>query len=594
MYVAVVPNRNSPPAILLRESFRENGKVHNRTLANISQWPPAQIAALREVLKGAAAVAPSPADSFQILRSLPHGHVAAVVGSLRQLGLDSILDTVPARSRDLAVALIAARLLDPCSKLATARALHPDTLSSSLSAYLGLEAASEDELYRAMDWLLERQPAIEAALAKRHLAEGGLVLYDLTSTYFEGRHCELARLGHSRDDKSGKPQIVFGLLTNGAGCPVAVEVFEGNTADPKTVPAQVKKLRERFALQRMILVGDRGMITSARIREDFSADTGIGWITALRATSIQKLAADGALQLSLYDTLDLAEIAHPAYPGERLVVCFNPVLSEERARKREDLLQATERELEKIACATRRQRRPLRGKHIIGLRVGRVLGRFKMGKHYQIHIEDDGFRYERRAESIEREKKLDGIYVIRTNVPAESLPAAAVVRSYKQLSGVERAFRSLKTVDLHVRPIHHRLADRVRAHVFLCMLAYYVEWHMRSRLAPLLFDDHDKPAGEQRRQSIVKPAQRSAAAESKARTKRTADGKPVHSFQSLLADLATLTINRIQPAHSIVPAFDKLASPTALHKRAFALLGLSVAIPATSSVKPPRRLPKYL
>ena len=580
MYIAVVPNRSSPPAILLRESFRENGKVHNRTLANISHWPPERIAALREVLKGATAVASS-TDSFQILRSLPHGHVAAVVGSLRQLGLDSVLGAASSRRRDLAVAMIAARILDPCSKLATARALHPDTLSSSLSAYLSLEATGEDELYRAMDWLLQRQPAIEAALAKKHLAEGGLVLYDLTSTYFEGRHCALARLGHSRDDKGGKLQIVFGLLTNAAGCPVAVEVWEGNTADPKTVPAQVKKLRERFGLQRLVLVGDRGMITSARIRQDFSGDSGISWITALRAVSIQKLAADGAVQLSLFDTADLAEIAHPDYPGERLVVCFNPLLKEERARKREDLLQATEKELEKIAAATRRQKRPLRGKHTIGLRVGRVLGRFKMGKHYQIHINEDGFRYERKADSIEREKKLDGIYVIRTNLPAESMPASDAVRSYKQLSGVERAFRSLKTVDLHVRPIHHRLADRVRAHVFLCMLAYYVEWHMRNKLAPMLFDDHDKDAAQARRDSIVQPAKRSPAAERKALTKQTAEGKPVHSFQSLLADLATLTINRIQPANKIVPAFDKLANPTPLHERAFALLGLRIGVPAT-------------
>jgi transposase len=578
MYVAVVPNRSSPPAILLRESFRENGKVHNRTLANISHWPPQQVAALREVLKGATAVAGS-ADSFQILRSLPHGHVAAVVGSLHQLGLDSIIDSASSRSRDLAVAMIAARILDPCSKLATARALHPDTLSSSLSAHLGLGATGEDELYRAMDWLLERQPAIETALAKRHLAEGGLVLYDLTSTYFEGRHCQLARLGHSRDDKSSKPQIVFGLLTNAAGCAVAVEVWEGNTADPKTVPAQVKKLREQFGLQRLVLVGDRGMITSARIREDFSADSGIAWITALRATSIQKLAAEGALQLSLFDTLDLAEIAHPDYPGERLVVCFNPVLSEERARKREDLLQATEKELEKIAAATRREKRPLHGKHLIGLRVGRVLGRFKMGKHYQIQIEEDGFRYQRKLDTIEREKKLDGIYVIRTNVPAESMPASHVVRSYKQLSGVERAFRSLKTVDLHVRPIHHRLADRVRTHVFLCMLAYYVEWHMRNKLAPLLFDDHDKAAAQARRDSIIKPAKRSPAAEHKALTKQTTEGEPVHSFQTLLADLATLTINRLQPANKLVPAFDKLTNPTPLHQRVFALLGLRITIP---------------
>lgn len=533
---------------------------------------------MREVLKGATAVGTAD-DSFQILRSLPHGHVAAVIGSLRRLGLDKILDPQSSRPRDLAIAMIAARIIDPCSKLAMARALHPDTVSNSLSAYLGLEGASEDELYRAMDWLLGRQSAIEAALAKRHLSEGGLVLYDLTSTYFEGRHCELARLGHSRDDKSSKRQIVFGLLTNGDGCPVAVEVWEGNTADPKTIPDQVKKLRESFGLKRLVLVGDRGMITSARIREDFPEDSGISWITALRAVSIQKLAAEGALQLSLFDTTDLAEIAHPNYPGERLVVCFNPVLSEERGRKREDLLQATEKELAKIAKATQRQKRPLHGRHTIGLRVGRVLGRFKMGKHYQIHIEEKGFRYERKADSIQREKELDGIYVIRTNVPAESMPATAVVRSYKQLSGVERAFRSLKTVDLHVRPIHHRLADRVRAHVFLCMLAYYVEWHMRNNLAPLLFDDHDPAAARAQRDSIVKAAKRSPAAERKALTRQTPEGTPVHSFQTLLADLATLTINHVQPGNKSLPPLNKLTTPTPLQQRAFDLLRIRITAP---------------
>lgn len=575
MYVAVVPNRNSPPAILLRESFRHDGKVHNRTVANISHWPPEQVNALRQVLKGATSVAPS-ADSFQILRSLPHGHVAATVGALRKLGLDRILDPRPSRNRDLVVAMIAARLLDPSSKLATARALHPDTLSSSLGAFLGLETTAEDELYRAMDWLLERQAGIEQALAKRHLAEGGLVLYDLTSTYFEGRHCELARRGHSRDGKSDKLQIVFGLLTDAEGCPVAVEVWECNTADPKTVPAQVNKLRERFGLERVVLVGDRGMITSARIREDFSGDNRIGWITALRATSIQKLASEGALQMSLLDATDLAEITHPDYPGERLMVCFNPLLSEERARKREELLAATEKELDKVAAATRRAKRPLRGKHVIGLRVGRVLGRFKMGKHYQIDIAEDGFHYQRKAASIEREKKLDGIYVIRTNVAAESMSSSDVVRSYKQLSGVERAFRSLKTVDLHVRPIHHRLADRVRAHVFLCMLAYYLEWHMRSKLAPLLFDDHDKTGAAAVRESMVKPARRSKAAERKASTKHTDQGLPVHSFQSLLADLATLTINKVQPNNSALPTFDKLTKPTPIQKWALTLLGVRI------------------
>jgi transposase len=579
MYVAVVPNRNSPPAVLLRESFRQHGKVCNRTIANLSGWAPEKVAALRQVLKGAATV-PTPADSFQILRSHPHGHVAAVLGSLQQLGLARLLEGESSRQRDLVTAMIAARILDPSSKLATARALDSDTLSHSLGEFLGLEKVQDDDLYRAMDWLLERQTAIENALAKRHFGEGSLVLYDLSSTYFEGRHCELARLGHSRDDKSGKPQIVFGLLTNAEGCPVAVEVFEGNTADPKTVPAQIKKLRERFGLQQVVFVGDRGMLTSARIREDFAGDSGWSWITALRATSIQKLAASGALQPSLFDSTDLAEITHPEYPGERLVACFNPLLSEQRAHKRDELLQATEKELEKIAAATRRARRPLHGKHLIGLRVGRVLGRFKMGKHFKITIEEDRFTYERQPESIQREKELDGIYIIRTNVGPEVLSGSEVVRSYKQLSNVERAFRSLKTVDLKVRPIHHRLADRVRAHVFLCMLAYYVEWHMRRKLAPLLFEDHEKDTAQRSRASVVQPAQRSPAADHKARTKRSQQGLPVHSFRSLLADLATLTLNRIQTGAGL-PSFLKLTTPTPLQKQAFTLLGIKLQLPKT-------------
>jgi transposase len=577
MYVATVPNRNSPPAILLRESFRQDGKVCSRTIANLSGWAPEKIEALRRVLKGAVATA-APADSMQIVRSQPHGHVAAVLGSLRKLGIESLLDASSSRQRDLAVAMVAARILDPSSKLATARTLNPDTLSSSLGELLNLGKVQDDDLYRAMDWLLERQSTIEESLAKRHFAEGGLVLYDLTSTYFEGRHCHLAHLGHSRDGKGDKPQIVFGLLTNAAGCPVAVEVFEGHTADPKTVPAQVKKLRERFGLKQVVFVGDRGMITSARLREDFSGE-GLSWITALRATSIQRLAADGALQSSLFDTADLAEITHPDYPDERLVACFNPLLAERRARKREELLQATEVQLDKIVAATRRQKRPLRGKHNIGLRAGRLLGRYKMGKHYLLHIEEDSFRYERKPDSIDREKKLDGIYVIRTNVKAELMSSSEVVRSYKQLSNVERAFRSMKSVDLKVRPIHHRLADRVRSHVFLCMLAYYVEWHMRRNLAPLLFEDHDKQATEQRRDSVVKPAMRSRSADRKAAKKQNEQGLPVHSFRSLLADLATLTLNRIQPGDSDLPAFHKLSNPTPIQTQAFSLLGLKLQTP---------------
>jgi transposase len=429
-----------------------------------------------------------------------------------------------------------------------------------------------------MDWLLPRQSRIEQELAKRHLSSGGLVLYDLTSTYFEGRHCPLAKLGHSRDNKSGNLQIVFGLLTNANGCPVAVEVFSGNTADPKTVASQVDKLRQRFGLQDVVLVGDRGMITSARIRQDLPASHGIQWISALRASQIQKLAKDGQLQMSLFDKTDLVEIAHPDFPGERLIACFNPLLAEERSRKRPDLLAATEKQLEKIAAATQRVKRPLRGKQNIGLRAGKILHRYKMGKHFQLRIEEDSFQYERKTVNIEREQSLDGIYVIRTSVNKEALSSQQVVASYKSLSGVERAFRSLKTVDLHVRPIHHRLPDRVRAHILLCMLAYYVEWHMRQLLAPLLFDDDNKPQAQAARTSVVAPAQRSEAAMRKARTKQTSDGMKVHSFQTLLSDLATIVKNRIQPKDKTIAAFDMLTQPTVLQQRAFDLLGVTLRL----------------
>jgi len=580
MYVATVPNRNSPPAILLRESYRQDGKVKTRTLANLSHLPAHQIEALRLALAGSLPAASSPLpDAFRISRSLPHGHVAAVLGCLRQLQLDSILDPLPSRQRDLVIAMIVARILEPASKLATARGLHSDTLHHSLGEVLQLDSADETELYQAMDWLLPRQPRIEQQLAKRQLCNGGLVLYDLTSTYFEGRHCPLGKLGHSRDDKSGKPQIVFGLLTNAQGCPVAVEVFAGNTADPKTVATQVNKLRQRFGLADVVLVGDRGMITSARIREDLPASHGIQWISALRADQIRKLADGGQLQMSLFDKTDLAEIAHPDFPGERLIACFNPLLAEERSRKRPALLAATEQQLERIAAATKRTTRPLRGKQNIALRVGKILNRYKMGKHFQLRIEENSFHYERKTASIEREEKLDGIYVIRTSVNKEALSPQQVVASYKSLSGVERAFRSLKTVDLRVRPIHHRLPDRVRAHILLCMLAYYVEWHMRQLLAPMLFDDDDKPQAQAARPSIVAPAQRSAAAQRKALTKQTKEGFQVHSFQTLLGDLATIVKNRIQPRDNGIAAFDMLTQPTVIQQRAFDLLGVALRRP---------------
>jgi len=567
MYIDTVPNRNSPPAVLLRESSRVGKKIVKRTLANLSDWPPAQVDSLRRLLKGEPLVSFS--DAFGIERSLPHGHVAAALGTLRRIGLESDLARAASPERDLVCALLVARILAPASKLATARGLHEQTASSSLGALLGLELVDEDHLYEAMDWLQGRQARIEDKLAARHLLEGSMVLYDVTSTYFEGRRCPLARHGHSRDERPGNLQIVFGLLTNHQGCPVAVEVFEGNTGDPKTVAAQIRKLRQRFRLKEVVIVGDRGMLTSARIREDLETEEGVRWITALRAPQIQQLASDRSLQLSLFDQQDLAEIQHPAYPGERLMACRNPLLAEERKRKREELLAATEKYLEKIRAATQRQRRPLRGKKEIGLAVGKVLGHYKMGKHLQLSIEEDRFDWKRKPAGIEREAALDGIYVIRTRVPASQLSSSQVVEKYKSLSTVERAFRSMKSVDLKVRPIYHHQAERVKAHVFLCMLAYYVEWHMRRALAPLLFDDEDRQAAQAQRTSIVAPAQRSESAEQKAISKHTADGLPVHSFRTLLADLATLTRNRIRMGERV---FDMLATPTALQQQALELL----------------------
>jgi len=573
MYVTVVPNRSSPPAILLRESYREAGKVRNRTLANLSQWPADRIEGLRRVLRGETP-GPSTSQPFEIIRSRPHGHVAAVVGTMHRVGLHTVIAAQRSRQRDQVEAMITARILEPASKLATARGLDPQTRSTTLAEVLGVEGADEDALYETMDWLVGRQERIEAALAKQHLSEGTLVLYDVSSTYFEGRHCPLAKRGHSRDGKKDKLQIVFGLLTNAEGCPVAVEVFAGNTADPKTVVSQVRKLRERFGLNRLVLVGDRGMITEARIRCDLKPQEGIDWITALRAPAIQKLVAQGAFQMSLFDERDLVEIRSPAYPGERLIVCRNPLLTAERARKREELLKATERELDKVVAAAARLKNPLKGKDRIGLRAGRVLGRYKMGKHFKLEITDRRFAYHRNEVTIAREAELDGVYVIRTSVSADTLEADDAVRSYKRLAVVERAFRSLKTVDLKVRPIHHRLEKRVRAHVLLCMLAYYVEWHMRQALAPMLFDDTERRQAESLRRSVVAPARRSASAQRKAQEKCTDDGTPVHSFQTLLKDLATVTKNRIEPAGQKNLAFDKITLPTPLQQRAFDLLAV--------------------
>jgi hypothetical protein len=575
MYVAVVPNRGSPPAVLLRESYREGGKVKNRTLKNLTDWPAERVALLRAVLRGDDLVPVG--EGLEIIRALPHGHVLAALGTARRIGLDRLLPHGSERRRRLALALIVARLLDPAAKLATARALDTTTAIHSLGASLDLGQVSAKEVYGTLDWLGRGQPAIEAALARRHLRDGTLVLYDVTSSYLEGRCCELAKFGYSRDGRRDRPQIVVGLLCAADGCPVAVEVFDGDTADPRTLAAQIGKLKDRFGLKHVVLVGDRGMITSARIEQELRP-TGFDWITALRAPAIQKLAAEGGpLQPSLFDQRDLAEIESPEFPGERLVVGNNPALAAERARKRSDLLDATERDLVNIQARVRRARRRLRGAAAIGQAVGAVMGRRKVAKHFRITIADQDLSFTRDQAAIAAEAALDGIYVLRTSLPAGVQTAAETVRSYKSLAYVERAFRSLKTTDLELRPIFHWTAARVRAHVLLCMLAYHLEWHMRQALAPLLFDDHDRAAAEVQRVSPVAKAEPSPAARRKAESKRTDTGDmPVHSFRSLLADLATLTRNTVRLARNHV--MQLLATPTAIQRRAFELLDIQPAL----------------
>jgi Transposase DDE domain len=573
MYIESVPNRNSPPAILLRESYRDGGKIKKRTIANLSDWPTEIVEGLRTLLKGGK-VAPADQESIIVRRALPHGHVAAVLGTLRGIGLDRVLGPAGNRCRDLIIAMIVARLIAPASKLATARMLDPLTAASSLGEVLGLGPVDEDELYVALDWLCERQEAIEKALARKHLHDGTLVLYDVSSSYLEGRCCELARLGYNRDGKKGKLQIVYGLLCAPDGCPVAIEVFEGDTGDPRTLAAQIDKVKKRFALERVALVGDRGMITQARLDAEI-APAGLDWITALRAPAIRALVEAGALQMSLFDQRDMAAITSPDYPGERLIVCRNPDLARERTRKREELLAATEADLAIIAAAVQRARNPLRGEAEIALKVGAVVNRHKVAKHFELVIGEANFSFHRKIEAITAEAALDGIYVVRTNLPKKLLGDAATVGAYKSLAQVERAFRSLKTVDIHLRPIFHWTAPRVRAHVLLCMLAYHVEHHLRARLAPMLFDETDHEAAAAIRASIVAKAERSEAAKRKQTTGRTDDGLPVHSFQSLLADLATYARIQATTALNDKYVFTLYTRPTTIQQRAFELLAVN-------------------
>jgi len=569
MYIDTVPNRNSPPAVLLREAWREGKKTRKRTLANLSDWPPEKIETFRRLLCDERLV--SPHDLFTTQKSLSHGQVEAILEMIGKLELDRLISAQRCRERDLVVAMVVQRLISPASKLATTHHWHTTTLAEAL----GVADATENDLYEAMDWLFERKERIEKKLAARHLSEGGLVLYDVSSSFYEGRTCPLAQFGHDRDGKKGLPIIVYGVMTNGEGCPVAVEVYAGNTGDSTTVGDQIEKLRERFKLSRVVLVGDRGMLTQPQI-DKLKQHPGFGWITALTSTAIRELVKQGALQLSLLDQKNLAEITALDYPGERLMVCHNPVLEEERKRKREALLEATERSLEKISKEVTRRKKKLLTAVEIGLKVGKVLGRYKVGKHFACKIGEGSFAWSRRAQSIEQEEKLDGIYVLRTSEPVERLSAEDTVRSYKSLAEVERAFRCLKGIDLLVRPIRHRSEDRVPAHIFLCVLAYYVEWHLRRAWAPLLFEDEERWEERKRRDPIL-PAKPSDSVQRKKRSQQTVDGLPVHSFQGLLSELA----NRARVTYALKSGksddktnltFRQVTEPTPVQARAYELV----------------------
>ncbi|MBM4431676.1 MAG: IS1634 family transposase [Chloroflexi bacterium] len=564
----------------LRQSYREGGQVRKRTVGTLQGIPRAMVDQIRRILRGETLFAAD--DVFETRRTLPHGHVAAVLGTARRLGLDRLLESRPSRRRNLVLSMVVSRILDPTSKLATARSLQEETRCTSLGEVLQLGDVDEDNLYAALDWLEIRQAGIERKLAKRHLSEGCLVLYDLTSVAYTGSHCPLAEFGYPPEHAGRKRyrQMRIGLVCTREGIPVSVEVFPGNTKDATTVHGQVQKLRKSYQVGRVVLVGDRGVLAEIRLREDVAPE-GLDWITALRAPTIDSLIKAGSIQLSLFDQHDLAEITSPDYPGERLIACRNPLLAKDRAQKREALLQATEKQLDVIVEATRRPRRPLRGQTQIALRVGKVVDKYHMAKHFRPDISNDHFSYKRDTDSIKEEAALDGLYVIRTSVPAGEMTAEEAVRAYKDLSVVEQAFRCLKSVDLKFRPFYHRLEERVRAHAFLCMLAYYVEWHMRRALAPLLFDDEDHAAAEAQRPSVVAPAQRSPQAQRKAQTKRTAQGEPVHSFQTLLKDLATIARNTMilninNTDSEEVPTFENITTPTPLQQRAFDLLEVAL------------------
>ena len=580
MFITSIPNRNSKPAVLLREGYREDGKVKTRTLANLTGLAPEKIEALKAALKGEAVGSDPVAES-----TLPHGHVLAVTGMIHKLGIDKLLFGKRHHLRELSLALVAGRVIEPSSKLSLAQALAPGAEHHSLGEVLGLgelgkaidpanpessqEKRAAGEFYAAMDWLLERQTSVEDALAKRHLTGGCTVLYDLSSSYFEGHCCPLAKYGHSRDHREDRPQVQYGLLCSEEGIPVAIEVVEGNTGDPKTIPAQVAKLKERFGLQHVVVVGDRGMVTAARIREDIST-VGYDWISALIHKSILPLVTAKVITPSLFDERGLAEISHPDYPGERLIACFNPIMAEDSARQREELLVLTEKALQTVADACIRMRDPLQGTAAIGLKAGAALGRFKMGKYFSIRVGEYSVSWHRKADNLAKDAAMDGIYVIRTSVAKEFLDAEQAVLTYKRLAKVERAFRTMKSVDLQVRPIYHRLEDRVRAHLFICMLAYYVEWHLRQAWAELLYTDEE---GSQR-DTPVAPVRPSESGKFKKARAHSKDGLPLQSFGGLMKSLATLSLNRIRVGEK-GPVCTRTTRPTQLQARAFELIGVA-------------------
>ncbi|UZO77220.1 IS1634 family transposase [Microcystis aeruginosa str. Chao 1910] len=574
MYIEKVPNRNSPPAVLLRESYREGDQVKKRTLANLSKLPDDIIDNLKLALKGATlSMNEGIPNHFEVIRSLPHGHVMAILETIKKLGLDKIISEKSSRIRNLVVAMIVARIINPKSKLATARGFNSETCSQSLGQLLDLEKADEDELYNALDWLLEKQEKIEKHLAIKHLESGTLVLYDVTSTYPEVNGCELGKYGYNRDKKKGKTQIVFGLLCSAKGCPIAVEVFEGNTSDGATLSGQIEKVRKGWGIENVVWVSDRGILTNSKIKELVKPIEGLDYITGLTKPQIRKLAEVEVIQLGLFEQVNLVEFESEDYPDERLIACRNPLIAQKNQLQREALLEAVEKELDLIVQATQREKRALKGQDKIALRVGKVLNQFKVNKYYNLEITEEGFSYQRQLELIAQETALDGVYVLRTSLESTLMDAATTVKAYKSLSQVEEAFRCYKSIDLKVRPIYHYKGDRVKAHIFLCMLAYYVEWHLKQSLAPLLFEDEEIDDSSL---NVIK-ASRSESAQSKERKKRNQENFPVHSFRTLLEDLGTICLNTVEcTIREGSYRFSKITRPTQLQQKALDLLGVSL------------------